>query len=498
VELTFSDAALRLSLANLLEGIQVIGRDWTYLYLNDAAARHGRRPGPELLGRTMMECYPGIEESDMFAALRRVMETGQPERMLNEFTFPSGEHGWFELLMEPVPDGVCILSIDTTDRRAVEAQLRQAQKLEAIGRLAGGIVHDFNNLLTVILGYAEFARDSLATGQASADLAEIQRAGERATRLTRQLLTFTRNHAPTPEVVDLKVFAADVRQMLARLLGDVRIELSTNALRPYVKADTGQLEQVLLNLAINARDAMPGGGHLRIAVEDAEAVAVGAAGRDPDAGYVAIHVEDTGTGMTPEIRAHAIEPFFTTKDPGTGTGLGLSTVHDIVRQAGGFLTIESTVGVGTTVSVYLPTVEQSPSTAVVSPSRPYSATGETVLVVERDASVRQVIRKALSDAGHMVLEAADAEAAIHLIERDWEPIQLLITDLVMGGMHGPHLAQRVIAYHPRIRVLYITGSPHSGSPGAVPASARMAVLPKPFTPSLLVESVRQLLNQDKR
>jgi two-component system cell cycle sensor histidine kinase/response regulator CckA len=498
VDLVFSDAALRLSLANLLEGIQVVGRDWTYLYVNEAAARHGRRSVDGLLGRTMMECYPGIEASEMFVALRRVMETGRAERMLNEFSFPSGEHGWFELLMEPVPDGVCILSIDVTDRRAIEAQLRQAQKLEAIGRLAGGIVHDFNNLLTVILGYTEFARDSLGTAQASADLAEIQKAGERAARLTRQLLTFTRKQAPNPAVLDLKVFVAEVRQMLARLLGDVRIELSTDALRACVKADAGQLEQVLLNLAINARDAMPGGGHLRIAVEDAQAAAVGAAGHDPGTDYAVIHVEDTGVGMTPDVRAHAMEPFFTTKEPDTGTGLGLSTVHDIVRQAGGFLTIESTVGVGTRVSVYLPAVAEAASTGAASPPRPDPATGETVLVVERDASVREVIRKTLSDAGYIVLEAADAEAAMHLIERDWEPMQVLITDLVMGGMHGSHLAQRVIGYHPGIRVLYITGSHDSGSLEAVTASARMAVLPKPFTPSLLLESVRRLLNKEAR
>ena len=498
MDLVFSDAALRLSLANLLEGIQVIGRDWTYLYVNEAAARHGRRSAGELLGRTMMACYPGIEDTEMFVALRRVMETGRAERMLNEFTFPSGERGWFELLMEPVPDGVCLLSIDMTDRRAIEAQLRQAQKLETIGRLAGGIVHDFNNLLTVILGYTEFASDSLGTAQASADLAEIQKAGERAARLTRQLLTFTRKQAPTPAVLDLKVFVAEVRQMLARLLGDVRIELSTDALHTCVKADAGQLEQVLLNLAINARDAMPGGGHLRIAVEDAQAAAVGGAGRDPVTGYAVIHVEDTGVGMTPDVRAHAMEPFFTTKEPDTGTGLGLSTVHDIVRQAGGFLTIESTVGVGTRVSVYLPAVEESASASAASPTRPQPAAGETVLVVERDASVREVIRKTLSDAGYVVLGAADAEAAMHLVERDWEPLQILITDLVMGGMHGSHLAQRVIGYHPGIRVLYITGSSDSGLLQAATASARMAVLPKPFTPSLLLESVRMLLDQETR
>ena len=496
MDLVFSDAALRLSLANLLEGIQVIGRDWTYLYVNEAAARHGRRSAGELLGRTMMECYPGIEHTEMFLSLQRVMETGRAERMLNEFSFPSGESGLFELLIEAVPDGVCILSIDITDRRTIEAQLRQAQKLETIGRLASGIVHDFNNLLTVILGYAEFVRDSLGSSEASADLVEIQKAGERAARLTRQLLTFTRKQPPNPTVLDLKVFVAEIRQMLARLLGDVRIEVSSEALRPCVKADAGHLEQVLLNLAINARDAMPGGGHLRIALEDAQASVVGAAGHDPITAYAVIHVEDTGVGMPPEVRAHAMDPFFTTKDPDTGTGLGLSTVHDIVRQAGGFLTIDSTVGVGTTVSVYLPAVEEPASPDAARPPKHHAATGETVFVVERDAAVREVIRKTLSDAGYVVLEAADAEAAMHLIERDWEPIQVLITDLVMGGMHGSHLAQRVIGYHPGIRVLYVSGAADSGSLEAATASGRMAALRKPFTPSLLLESVRRLLNQE--
>ncbi|HEY6892584.1 MAG TPA: PAS domain-containing protein, partial [Rhodanobacteraceae bacterium] len=316
------ESLLRVSIDHLLEGVQVIGFDWTYLYLNDTAARHGRRSVGELLGRTMMECYPPIEQTALFVALQRVMRTRRPERMLNEFTYDQGDSRWFELRIEPVPDGICVLSLDITERQMAELQLQQAQKMEAIGHLAGGIAHDFNNMLTAILGYAELMSEQIGPDKPiGRDLQEIVFAAERAAALTRQLLAFSRKQHVNPRPMALNDIVKGIEPMLRRLLGEnIAIRTLLDPATHSVLADPIQIEQVVLNLAVNARDAMPSGGALTIATRNA-AFDAGAAREHGDivAGeYAQLTVTDTGIGMTPDVRKRIFEPFFTTKDRGHG------------------------------------------------------------------------------------------------------------------------------------------------------------------------------------
>jgi signal transduction histidine kinase/CheY-like chemotaxis protein len=494
-----SDSAIRASIQKLLEGVQIIGFDWRYLYLNETAERHARRPASELIGRRMTECYPGIDQTPLFAVLRRVMDSRQAEPFLSEFVYPDGTQGWFELLVEPVPDGLCVLSLDISDRQRVQAQLRQAQKMEAVGRLAGGIAHDFNNVLTAMMGYCDLMLGRVAHDEdLSADLLEIRKAGERAGRLTRQLLAFSRRQMLVPEILDLNSVVMDLQTMLTRLVGD-DIRLVVDTFRPlhHVKADPGQIEQVLMNLVVNARDAMPHGGTVRIATANVtldEAFArthPGAATGD----CVALSVEDTGHGMTPDVLAHVFEPFFTTKGPGKGTGLGLPTVYGIVKQSGGYIAIDSAPDLGTTVTTYLPAVDE-PLTEPAPKHQLRTVVGtETVLLVEDDRSARELMRKSLAPHGYTVLEAEDVWDALAQARSRRSGIDLLLTDIVMPDMNGPQLAQQILGMHPQIRVLYVSGFSQAAVLGAATLSRRVSFLPKPFVPSALLAGVREALDR---
>ncbi len=493
------DSAIRASMQKLFEGVQIIGFDWTYLYVNETAERHARRPAGELLGRRMTECYPGIDRTPLFAVLRRVMHSRRTEQFVNEFVYPDGSQGWFDLLIEPVPDGVCVLSLDISDKQKAQSQLRQAQRMEAVGRLAGGIAHDFNNVLTAMMGYCDLVLSRVGDDEGLvADLLEIRRAGERATRLTRQLLAFSRKQAAVPQVVDLNTVVLDLNAMLSRLLGDdLRLLVDTPPDLWHTVADPGQLEQVLMNLVVNARDAMPRGGAVKVRTTNQtldEVFARQHPGSSPG-DYVALIVEDTGQGMTPDVLAHAFEPFFTTKGAGKGTGLGLPTVYGIVKQSGGYIDIESEPGVGTRVSVYLPRVdapltETAPRTDVSSVDG-----GECVLVVEDDEGMRDLLRKMLTPHGYAVLAADDVWDALALARSRAGGIDLLLTDIVMPEMNGPELAQHIVGMHPHMRVLYISGFPQAAALGASAMNPRVNFLPKPFTPIVLLAAVREALDR---
>jgi signal transduction histidine kinase len=491
-----AETALRVAVDNLLEGVQVIGFDWTYLYVNDAACTHGRRPAHELLGRTMTACYPGIENTEMFAVLRHVMASRQSERIVNEFTFGSGERRWFELLMEPVPDGVCILSIDVTARQRLQAELRQSHKMEAVGRLAGGIAHDFNNVLTAILGYCELALDRVQGDQSlAADLEEIRTAGERASRLTRQLLAYSRKQVLVPQVINLNQIVLDLEKLLRRVIReDIRLEISAPGRLRHAKADPGQVEQVITNLVVNARDAMPRGGTIRIATENAdvdEQFARLHEGMRPGR-YVSVSVADDGDGMTPDVLAHIFEPFYTTKAPGEGTGLGMATVYGIVKQSDGYVAVASAPGEGTTVTIYLPMVE-APVDAPVEKLPQRVATGsETILLVEDDTTLRDLMRRTLGHHGYSILDATDVEHARTLAHEHRGRIHLMVTDIVMPGMNGPNLAQLILTENPSMRVLYVSGFTHSLA--AVAVAQRVRLLPKPFAPTVLAATVRDCLD----
>jgi two-component system, cell cycle sensor histidine kinase and response regulator CckA len=384
---------------------------------------------------------------------------------------------------------------DVTARKRLEEQLLQAQKMEAVGRLAGGVAHDFNNLLTVINGYSAQALETLQPSDPlHLQVEEIYKAGERAASLTRQLLTFSRRQVVTPRTLDLNLIVSDMERMLRRLLGE-DVELTTALARNLgsIHADPGQIEQVIMNLAVNARDAMPNGGRLLLETADVELgetsgkLAV-AAGR-----YVMLAVSDTGHGMDEETQAHIFEPFFTTKPQGQGTGLGLSTVFGIVQQSGGHISVYSEPGRGTIFKVYFPsTAAGSDSVELKVPSRRAKGS-EAILVVEDDESVRKLIRSILKQSGYTVLEAREGEEALRICENRTHSIHLIITDVVMPQMSGKELADLVAARWPEIRLLFMSGYTGNAMAQQGVLDARMQLLQKPFAPAALTDKVREVL-----
>ncbi len=386
--------------------------------------------------------------------------------------------------------------------RESEEQLRQALKMEAVGRLAGGVAHDFNNLLTAILGYAELlgsTRDlSLASRQS---VQMIQKAGRQAAAVTHQLLAFSRKQMLQPRVIDLNTLVTDFEKILHRVIGE-HIELKTrlDAISSRVKADPNQIEQVILNLGVNARDAMPKGGRLIIRTGNVEldAAAARAQAADLAAGqYVLLEVSDTGYGMTDDVKSRIFEPFFTTKEPGKGTGLGLATVYGVIKQSGGSVVVESTPGQGSCFRIYLPLEagqldEARPKT--VAPLEMPSKSAETVLVVEDEEIVRELVCQVLSDQGYDVLCAANGNEAMRLSEMHVPQIKLLITDVVMPEMGGLELARKISAARPDIKVLYVSGYSESDISEQGILDAELEFLEKPFTPQVLIRKVREVLN----
>ncbi|MCB9574447.1 MAG: response regulator [Kofleriaceae bacterium] len=492
-------------LESLLEGCQVIGFDWTYLYVNASVVRQGRRHADELLGRTMMASYPGIETTPMFAALRRCMTERVHDRMENEFTFPDGSTGWFELRFVPVPEGVCILSLDITARKQTEAalarseaQLRHAQKMEAIGRLAGGVAHDFNNLLSVILSYGSMLLGELPAGAAHHDdVAEIVDAARRGADLTRQLLTFSRHRATEPAVLDVGEAVHEMDRLLQRILGaDIELVAVPATAVGRVRVDPSDLEQVVLNLVVNARDAMPDGGQLTIetsAVVLDDGYAAEHLGVTPGP-YVMIAVSDTGIGMDRATQERIFEPFFTTKARHKGTGLGLATVFGIVQQAGGTIWTYSEPGKGTTFKVYLPRVDAEP-TPIGAAEVPAPRHGtECVLLVEDDDQLRVVAGTILRRHGYQVLEARNPGEALLHAEQHPAPIDLLLSDVVMPQLSGPDLALRLADLRPTMKVLLMSGYTDDSVVRHHVVDATVAYLQKPITPATLTTRVRQVLD----
>ena len=391
--------------------------------------------------------------------------------------------------------------IDITEMKQLEQQLLQAQKMEAVGRLAGGVAHDFNNILTVILSYSELTlRQLKSDDRLYGRLTEICKAAERAAKLTRQLLTFSRSEVTSPVVFDLNRLIIDIEAMLQRLIGeqiDLRINLDPNL--GAVCADLGRLEQVLLNLAVNARDAMPDGGLLQIETTMVNAVAIKAlpASEMRSEKYVVLIVTDTGCGMDAQTQAHIFEPFFTTKGPGKGTGLGLSTVFGIVKQNHGLIEVESDVGGGAAFRLYFPCVQSARLSEPVPESTGQVDSGgnETILLVEDEAQIRSLACSALQEEGYTVLAAADGEAALQVSRQYFGPIHLIVTDVVMPGMSGVSLSNQVVALRPTTKVLYISGYTDGELRRYDAPHDKFAFLPKPFTPASLAHRVRQLLDE---
>jgi PAS domain S-box-containing protein len=387
---------------------------------------------------------------------------------------------------------------DVTARRALEDQFRQAQKMEAVGRLAGGIAHDFNNLLMVVSGYTEVILAELEPGHPlHAKARAIQQASDRATMLTQQLLAFSRKQLLELKVLDVNTVVQDMERLLRPLIGE-NVELTTklSSEPSHTRADAGQLEQVLMNLVVNARDAMPQGG--RIVIQTATMVLNDTFRREQTfirpGNYVVLSVSDNGLGMDKETQSHIFEPFFTTKEKGKGTGLGLSTVYGIVKQSDGYVMVQSETGHGTTFNVYLPQVEGTAETKGAAPaSRAVSGGSETVLLVEDEASVRQLVREVLESKGYCVLEAENGQAGLTAAAMCKEKIDLVITDVVMPGMSGRELAQRILETRPDIKVLYLSGYTEDAIVNEGTLDSGKAFLQKPFTLLNLSRKVREVL-----
>jgi PAS domain S-box-containing protein len=472
---------------------------------NDSLARmYGFQSASELVGRRMSE-FMSVDDSVNRASLGALIANGyRISEAESRGLDVNGNPRIFRNSIVGIVENEKLVRIwgvqrDVTERVQLEEQLRTKQELEAIGRLAGGIAHDFNNLVGIILGHAELlSAGSDLTERLKNGLAQIRRAGERAAALTHQLLAFSRKQVLQPKVLDLNAIVADVQKMLARVIGE-DIELVTRlhpSLAP-VKADPVQMEQVLMNMAVNARDAMPRGGTLLI--ETANAAPDEALARQhPNLAtgpYVMLTVSDTGHGMDAQTLEHVFEPFFTTKELGKGTGMGLATVYGIVTQSGGNISVSSELGKGTTFRVYLPAETAAAETRVEESAEAVVGGTETILVVEDESNLREITRIFLEDYGYRVLEASDAKQALQLAQTFADPIHLMLTDVIMPGMSGGQLAEQIVSARPGMKVAYMTGYTDEMVVHHNVLEPGIALLQKPFDKLQLARKVRSVLDR---
>jgi PAS domain S-box-containing protein len=472
------------------------------LECNEALARiFGYGSREELLGRDIRILYPSEEEWQGFREallqfrnltnyeLQGTRKDGTPVWTLENAALLADEAAG-----EVIVEGT---ATDITERKLLEEQLRQSQKMEAIGQLAGGIAHDFNNLLTTVIGYSDMALRQLGERDpVRAEIQEIQRAGEKAANLTHQLLAFSRKQVFASKLVDVNALITDAVPMLSRLVGGhIRLITHLDPALGNVRADPGQLEQVLLNLVVNARDAMPDGGTLTVRSQNAD---VDAASSRQHFGiapghYSVFTVADTGVGMDVDTQKRVFEPFFTTKDRPRGVGLGLATVYGIVSQSGGQVFLSSEPGRGAVFSVYLPR-EGAPRALAEPPPELLHPSSETILLVEDEDAVRNLTRRLLENGGYTVLQASDAESAMEVADSHPGRLDMLLTDVVMPGLSGPELARRLLTSRPRLRVLYVSGYPDEAMASQGLLEPDASFLQKPFTPETLARRVREILD----
>ena len=455
----------------------------------------------ESVGRTSTDLgiWLNPKQRDQMVAL--VKRDGEVRDLEVRFSLKSGEVRNFQMSAHTIElDGMmCLISIlrDVTERKALEEQLRQAQKMEAVGRLAGGVAHDFNNLLVGILGYSELLKKKVPPGDLQRMTEEINSAAIRARDLTSRLLALSRRQVLQPRVLDFNALVRQTESLLRPVIGeDIHVEMRLDQSAGSVKADPAQLEQVVLNLALNARDAMPNGGTLAMEtcnIEVKETFARQHPGLIPGK-YVRLRVVDTGRGMSPEVMAKIFEPFFTTKQAGVGGGLGLSTVYGIVKQSGGCVTVESEPGKGAAFGIYLPHAPEIPERRIAEPAVIESLTGQgTVLLVEDEPVVLRLARDLLVENGYRVLAASSGSDALSIARKETETIHMLITDVVMPEMSGPELADRIRKLWPTMRVLYMSGYTDDEMLCRKGLPENSAFLQKPFTPHQFLQKARATL-----
>jgi PAS domain S-box-containing protein len=505
-----SERRFRAIFDQVLEGVILLRPDGVVVDVNRPALELAGMRFGELVGRPLWATRWRDVVGDLRPSLRSaVLDAAEGKPFRAEVVVPGGDgqQRTFDFSINPVrPEAgttafLIVEARDISDKVRLEAQVRQSLKMDAIGRLAGGIAHDFNNLLTVITGFADILLAQQQPPDTAEVLGEILKAGERAAALTRQLLAFSRRQLLAPQVLDLNAVVIDLEKMLARIIGE-DIDFATSldpGLRP-VLADRSQIEQILMNLVVNARDAMHAGGKLTIAtcnVKLDDSYARTHAGPSPGR-YVLLSVSDTGIGMSEEVKSRIFEPFFSTKEMGKGTGLGLATVFGIVKQSGGSIEVYSEPSAGTTFKIYLPQAEEGAPNRPLSGVIPPPRGTETVLLVEDDESVRALTRRILAEWGYQVLEASNGEAALQLAQQQASAIHLLLSDVVMPRMGGSRLAEQLRSLFPELRVLYLSGFTDDAVVRHGLLTAEVDFLQKPFSPVLLARKVRDVLDAPPR
>jgi two-component system cell cycle sensor histidine kinase/response regulator CckA len=497
-----SEERYRVLMDRAQDAIHVVDPNGIVLEANQASERLTGRTKAEIVGRSFLQTVAPEEREKVRKRFETSLQRGATQGEATRVIRPDGTTVDIEVSASviEIAGGPLVLAIlrDVSERNAMAEQLRVAQKMEAVGQLAGGVAHDFNNLLTAILGYSQLLAPELrGNPEHFSAIEEIRKAGERAAGLTRQLLAFSRKQILELRVLDLNEIVHHIQEMLSRLIGeDIQVVMNLDPALSSVRADAGQIEQVIMNLAVNARDAMPRGGQISLETANVELGETYAQTHVPvqPGPYVMLAVSDTGVGMDRETRERIFEPFFTTKEKGHGTGLGLSTVYGIVKQSGGYIWVYSEPGRGTSFKIYLPRV-QAPAEALVVPEpAALPAVGnETILLVEDEESVRALVRRTLEARGYRVLEAADGPQAVELALS--RPVDLLLTDMVLPGMGGSEIAARIHAIHPRARVLYTSGYTDDVIVRGGLMERGAAFLEKPFTPAVLARKVREVLDR---
>jgi two-component system cell cycle sensor histidine kinase/response regulator CckA len=477
-----------------LDLISILNIDGTIRYVSPSHERVLGYHSEELVGRNVF----GFMHGDDLAGVKETFARADGAASF-EFRFRHKDGSWrmiesFGRNLSHVPGvaGLVVNSRDVTDRKRLEEQLHHSQRLEAVGRLAGGVAHDFNNLLMIITGYSQMLLDGMQPGDPKqSDLEQVVKAAERATDLTRQLLAFSRRQVVRPVILNLNVLVRDMDRMLRRVLGeDIKLIASFSPGLKTVRADPGQLEQVILNIAVNARDAMPQGGKLTLETANIEVTEeLVRTHPTPKVGhYALLSLQDTGFGMDAEVLSRLFEPFFTTKEK--GTGLGLSTSYGIIKQSGGDIGVDSKPGQGATFRIYLPVADEPVEPMEPPRGSPVPRGAETILLVEDEDGVRGVVETMLTRHGYNVLSTASCEEAMAFAERYVGRIHLLITDIVMPGMSGRTMAERLIAQRPETKVLYV-----SGYGGPVTSDTTSGFLQKPFTTDELARKIRDLFRK---
>jgi len=497
----------RVLLKSIRDSVYVLNKEWRHILVNDAAESFTGIPKDKLLGSKLTELFPGVENTPFFKTFQRVMENREPDSVVHEYTFEDGRKGWYEVYVYPVPEGILCISRDITERKIAEKEreklqqrLIQSQKMETVGRLAGGVAHDFNNMLGVILGRTELMlMDMTSDNPLYEDLMEIQKAAERSADLTRQLLAFARKQNISPEVLDLNETVESMLKMLKRLIGeDINLVWQPDTNLWHVKMDTAQIDQILANLCVNARDSISGVGNITIETKNMF-FEQSYCDKHPEfipGAYVMLSVSDDGCGMDKQTQEKIFEPFFTTKEAGKGTGLGLSTVYGIVKQNNGFVYVYSEPGEGSIFKIYIPRHEEKPAEqdSTDAMNTPQSQ-GETVLLVEDNPRILNMVKLMLENLGYSVLSSSKPIEALELAKEYTGKIDLLLTDIVMPQMAGKELGKRLGKICPEIKVLFMSGYTDNVIANHGVLDEDVHFIQKPFSISTLATHVKQALEK---